>query len=84
MTVHNRYVSRLVHRIFNGILGAALTASAGVGGLHVFDMTSALWNLSWWILYAAPIVLIALPFLNPDRFSVVNGVAGHSGYDELR
>jgi hypothetical protein len=84
MTIHNRYLPRWTHRVFNAVFGAALVVGFGAAGLGWLAAGSWLWELSWWAVRFAPVVALILLFVNPERFSVVNGVAGETGYDELR
>jgi hypothetical protein len=84
MGIHNRYLPRWIHRIFNAVFGAALFVGAGALGLGSLRAGTWSWELSWWAVRFAPVVALILLFVNPERFSVVNGVAGETGYDELR
>jgi hypothetical protein len=84
MTIHNRYLRRWLHRIFNAVFGGALFVGAGALGLGSLPVGTWSWELSSWVVRLAPVAALILLVVNPEKFSVVNGVAGETGYDELR
>jgi len=52
-------------------------------GLTFLDPKSTLCDLCWWMLRAAvPVGVLAL-LLNPQRVSLVRGIGGEVGFDEL-
>ena len=79
--IHNRYLPVWLHRLGNGVFGIVVClgiASLGFGPapgswLHVG---------SRWLIYASLPVGVVLFFVAP-RFSIVEGLAGGEGYDEL-
>ncbi|HTV42908.1 MAG TPA: hypothetical protein VMF08_20250 [Candidatus Sulfotelmatobacter sp.] len=79
--IHNRYLPLWLHRLCNGFFGAALLA--GVGSIW-FDAPPDSWLhlLSRVLIWSSIPVGIILAVL-ARRFSIVEGVAGGEGYDEL-
>ena len=79
--VHNRYLPLWLHRLCNGVLGAAVLL--GVAGIWFGEPADSWrWILSrclMWLSIPVGIILAAVA----RRFSVVEGVAGGDGYDEL-
>ena len=83
MAIHNRYLPGWAHRLANGVVAAAILVGFAVIGLTLVDPAGKLANLCWWFLKAAAPVGFLVLFLNPKRFSLVRGVGGEVGYDEL-
>ena len=79
--IHNRYLPVWLHRICNGVFGAALLF--GIGSIWFSDAAGS-WGyfVSRSLIWASVPVGIILALLAP-RFSIVQGVAGGDGYDEL-
>jgi hypothetical protein len=84
VAIHNRYLPSWAHRIANAIVAAGILAGIAVIGLTFFDPTSRLTGICWWCLWAALPVGVAVLLLNPNRFSLVRGIGGEVGYDELQ
>jgi hypothetical protein len=84
MRVQNRYLPSAVHRLFNGLLALFVAAALGVAGLSFFREESVLWSLSGWVFLLSPVLGLVTALVNPNRFSIVRGVAGDAGYDGLR
>lgn len=82
LRLHNRYLPQWVHRIANGVIASLLLALAGAWGTTALAPGSFPWKLFFIALYASPIGLLA-SLLNPGRFTLVEGIAGEDGYDEL-
>lgn len=79
--IHNRYLPVWVRRICNGAFGAALFI--GLGSIW-FEEPADSWRhvLARCMIWSSFPVGIALALL-ARRFSIVEGVAGGEGYDEL-
>ena len=84
MTIHNRYLPAWAHRLANAALAAASLIGIAVLGFNLLSPMSKLKEVCWWLVWAAAPVGLAVSFLNPRRFSLVNGIGGDVGYDELR
>jgi TRAP-type C4-dicarboxylate transport system permease small subunit len=80
--IHNRHLPLWLHRICNGVLGAALLV--GIGSIW-FGEPRGSWQhvLSRGLIWASVPVGIILAVL-AHRLSIVEGVAGGDGYDELQ
>lgn len=83
MRIHNRFLPEWMHRVANGVLGVLLAATAGASGYLWFAPDSIGEGLSGWFLLLSPVVGLLLVIVNPARFSLVDGIAGEMGYDEL-
>ena len=83
MAIHNRYLPGWAHRLANGVVAAAILVGIAVVGFSVLDSQGGLVNACWWCLWAAVPVGVAVSFLNPNRYSLVRGIGGDVGYDEL-
>ena len=79
--IHNRYLPLWLHRICNGLFGAALLL--GIGSIW-FSEPEGSWEhiVSRCLIWASVPVGIILAFA-ARRLSIVQGVAGGDGYDEL-
>jgi len=80
--IHNYYLPLWLHRICNGLFGAALLV--GFGSIWLGMPTD-----SWQNIVTACLIWLSIPVgiilaLASHRFSIVEGVAGEEGYDELR
>jgi len=79
--IHNRYLPLWLHRVCNGVFGAALLL--GIGSIW-FGEPAGSWRhfLSRCLIWSSiPVGIILALFAR--RFSIVQGVAGGEGYDEL-
>ena len=79
--IRNRYLPMWLHRVCNGVLGAALLAA--VGSICVAE-PSGTWGqiLSRCLLWgSAPAGIVLACFAH--RLSVMEGLAGGEGYEEL-
>jgi heme/copper-type cytochrome/quinol oxidase subunit 2 len=79
--IHNRYLPLWLHRICNGMFGAALLLCIGsvwysepAGSWHHVVSRCLIWT-------SIPVGIILA--LAARRFSIVEGVGGGDGYDEL-
>ena len=79
--IHNRYLPQWLHRVCNGVFGAALLI--GVGSIWIGEPADS-WRrtLALCLMWASIPVGIILALV-ARRFSIVQGVAGGDGYDEL-
>ena len=79
--IHNRYLPIWLHRLCNSLFGAVLLIS--IGSIW-FGEPEGSWQhlLSRFLIWASIPVGIILA-LAARRFSIVQGVAGGDGYDEL-
>jgi hypothetical protein len=80
--IHNRYLPLCLHRVCNGVLGAVVLV--GLGSIW-FGEPAGSWRhfLSRCLIWSSLPVSIILAVM-ARRFSIVRGVAGGDGYDELR
>jgi hypothetical protein len=80
--IHNRYLPFWLHRVCNGVFGAAVLL--GVGSIWFGEPVGS-WQyvLSHCLIWSSVPVGIVLAFV-ARRFSIVEGVAGGEGYDDLR
>ena len=79
--IHNRYLPQWLHRVCNGVLGAVLLIS--IGSIWLGEPAES-WRhfVSHCLIWASIPVAIILALV-ARRFSIVQGVAGEDGYDEL-
>jgi len=79
--IHNRHLPLWLHRICSGVFGAALLI--GIGSIW-FGEPPGSWQhvLSRGLIWASIPVGIILAVV-AGRISIVEGVAGGDGYDEL-
>jgi hypothetical protein len=83
MAVHNRLLPAWVHRVANGAMAAALLGGLGSLGYSWFGGTTLAGVIcKWCVLLAVPIGM-AWAVLVTGRVSLVEGVGGDAGYDEL-
>ena len=79
--IHNCYLPLWLHRVCNGVFGAVLLI--GIGSIW-FGEPAESWRhfVSRCLIWASIPVGIILALV-ARRFSIVQGVAGGDGYDEL-
>jgi hypothetical protein len=79
--IRNRYLPLWLHRVCNGVFGAVLLI--GIGSMW-FGEPAESWRhfVSRCLVWASIPVGIILALV-ARRFSIVQGVAGGDGYDEL-
>jgi hypothetical protein len=65
----------------NGLMTTMLVAAAGT--FPALVLTPRLWWCCLLLASASPVVGILVAFFAPAHFSLVRGVAGGDGYDEL-
>jgi hypothetical protein len=82
LRLHNRYLPHWAHRIANGVMASLLLALTGAWLTSTLDSDSLPWKMSLVLLYASPTGLLA-SLLSPSRFTLVEGIVGEDGYDEL-
>lgn len=80
-TIHNRYLPEWLHRIVNAVVVGGIWGAV-TAYLWLSASTGSLWGtIAGFALSLTPMLVVAMFFV---RFSVVRGVAGGEGYDELR
>jgi hypothetical protein len=79
--IHNRYLPLWLHRLCNATLGVAVLLTIGSS---LFGEPAGSWKhiLSRYLIWSSIPAGIILA-LAARRFSIVEGVAGGDGYDEL-
>jgi hypothetical protein len=82
--IHNRYSADWLHRIAIGLLEFFGVAAAGATGCLCFPRGALLEQIAGWLLLLSPVAGVVVAPVNPRRFSLAEGLAGASGYDELR
>jgi ABC-type dipeptide/oligopeptide/nickel transport system permease component len=82
MALHNRYLPLWLHRVCNGIFGITISATVACLGLSRFPPGHWLYRLSFILLWLSIPIGILLAMI-AQRFSIVEGVAGDFGYDEM-
>jgi hypothetical protein len=84
MRIHNRYLPPGIHRIANGVMAALGLALVGSVGSGFVPGGSLPWKAAVLLfMLSAPIGLLIALLIDPRKFSLVEGVAGEDGYDEL-
>jgi hypothetical protein len=78
--IHNRYLPEWLHRLVNALVIGLLWFSAAIAVWSAAPADSVWFTVGSWCAYATPFVVAAGLFV---RRSVVRGVAGGEGYDEL-
>ena len=80
--IHNRYLPLWLHRVCNGVFGAAVLL--GIGSIW-FGAPAGSWRhvLSRCFIWSSIPAGIVLALV-ARRLSIVEGVAGGEGYDELQ
>ena len=76
LTIHNRYLREWLHRVVNAVVVGSVWGTA-TGYLRLSASPAPFWK---WAFLLTPVIVIAMLFV---RYSVVRGVAGEEGYDEL-
>ena len=71
--VRNHFLPRWLHRFFNALLPALVVATAVLMLLSNF----------WGGIGCGVAAFVVLLFVNPDRFSFLEGIAGEDGYCDL-
>jgi hypothetical protein len=80
--IHNRYLPTWLHRLCNGVVGAGTLATLASLGMSRFPLEHLLHRVSVVLLYlSVPIGVLLAVFAR--RCSLVEGLAGRDGYDEL-
>ncbi len=74
--LHNRRLPNGLHRLANGVMGSFSVAMILVG------LSKLVFVPAWLFLVCIPIGLLCAYF-DPERFTLVEGLAGEDGYDEL-
>jgi hypothetical protein len=80
--LHNRYLPQWVHRIANGLMASMGIALVGALGASTLACDSFLWKACFALLCASPAGLL-LSCADPAKITLVEGIAGEDGYDEL-
>lgn len=80
--IHNRFLPEWLHRVFAGIFGGAVFVTSSVLLLSEFGTEQWLAPVASYLLWSTPAVVVVC-FIVAPRFSVVRGLAGDVGYDEL-
>ncbi len=80
--IHNRYLPRWLHRLACGVVGAVLVATIASAGLWHFPAGSWLRTASGVLLWLSIPVGIVLACVS-HRFSIVEGIAGGMGHEDL-
>jgi len=83
LRIHNRYLPQWLHRLFNAVLVGALSVTLGIVGLTAFSTIPVLSWLFAGLLFGSPLLAVAAALM-AHKFSVVRGIAGTDGYDELK
>ncbi|HOX04590.1 MAG TPA: hypothetical protein P5022_16005 [Candidatus Paceibacterota bacterium] len=79
--IHNRYLPLWAHRLCNGVAGALVLLA---GGSFWLDEPAGSWRHT----FSRCLILSSIPAgillaWAAKRFSIIEGVAGKDGYDEL-
>ncbi len=80
--VYNRYLPQWVHRIANGVMASLALALSGAFGTGQLACDTFFGKVCLTLLYASPAGLL-VSCVDPTKFSLVEGIAGDDGYDEL-
>src|SRR5687768_12226755 len=78
--IHNRYLPEWLHRIVNALAVGVIWCAGFIAAWNVTPPDSIWFTVSAWCVYATPLVTAASLLL---RCSIIRGVAGGEGYDEL-
>jgi hypothetical protein len=80
--IHNRYLPESLHRVCNAAVGFfGVGAASFCVNAHIALRFQTVGLIAAVILTILATCLLAI--VNPKRFSVVEGIAGDVGYDEL-
>jgi hypothetical protein len=82
LRLHNGYLPQWAHRVANGVMASLFLALTGAWFTSTLASDSLPWRIALVLLYASPTGLLA-SLLNPNKFTLVEGIAGKEGYDEL-
>jgi hypothetical protein len=82
--IHNQVLGSTTHRIFNGVMATALSFGIGTWVWNRYAITPYVGSSGKWLVYLCVPIGIAITFVNPKSHSLVEGLAGESGYDELK
>ena len=80
--IHNRFLPGWLHRIFCGLFGAVVFVTLWAWLLSVVPTEALAFEALHSAIWLTPVVSL-LCFLAAPRISVVRGLAGEAGYDEL-
>jgi hypothetical protein len=84
MRIHNRHLPPWIHCIANGVMAALGLALVGSVGSGFVPGGSLAWKAAiLLLLFSAPMGVLVALLVDPRKFSLVEGVAGDDGYDEL-
>jgi hypothetical protein len=83
MRIHNRYLPQWLHRIANGVMAALFLACFGANVSCYLTAGSLPWNAAILLLRLSAPIGLSVAMIDPRKFSLVEGVAGDDGYDEL-
>ena len=78
--IHNRYLPEWLHRLVNALVIGAVWCAGAIALWSATPPVSIWFTVSGWGVYGTPLVIVAALFV---RRSLVRGVAGGEGYDEL-
>ncbi len=78
--IHNRYLPEWLHRVFNALFIGAIWCGTSIWLWSVVSPETIWFAIARWLVYLTPLVIVVALFV---RSSVVRGVAGDDGYDEL-
>ena len=81
--INNCYLPNILHRVFNAIAAIAICVFVAIVGMNYFYEIPWILKAAKWLLYLSPLIGILCAVLNPLKFSIVEGLAGDAGYDEL-
>ena len=79
--IHNCYLPRWLHRVCNGVFGVGVCLGLASLGFRA-SPDSWLYIGSRWLVYASVPIGAVLVCVAP-RFSIVEGLGGGEGYDDL-
>ncbi|MBN1590726.1 MAG: hypothetical protein JW888_14530 [Pirellulales bacterium] len=81
--IHNRYLSERTHRLCNVVVGLLLTTTACLY-INAYVIPARFQMLGLIVGGVVTLsVTLGLALVDPKRFSIMEGVAGGLGYDEL-
>jgi hypothetical protein len=80
--IRNRYLPSWLHRLANGLFAWFVAITLGVCGITWFRDLPVLPWLAAGLLFGSPLLAILAAVFTP-RFSLLEGLAGEDGYDDL-
>jgi hypothetical protein len=80
LRIHNRYLPEWLHRIANAIFVGCLWCATAAYAWRAGTSDSWWHPPARWAIYITPLIILAMLFV---RRSLIRGVAGDDGYDEL-